>query len=106
MTSLLPSRLTAMSSRVPQSETHKRPECHLGDSPNLRLVSRSCGLGLLPIVYSLLKGMFTHNTSIVSEFVTSTPPTFLALISHFQTLSSFAHRHLHIELLEFFSFNS
>src|SRR5436309_13343196 len=69
MTSLLPSRLTAMSSRVPQSETHKRPECHLGDSPNLRLVSRSCGLGLLPIVYSLLKRIFTHNTSIVSEFV-------------------------------------
>src|SRR6266700_3157757 len=45
MTSRFPSWLTARSSRVPQSETHKRPACHLGDSPKVRFVKRRCGSG-------------------------------------------------------------
>src|SRR6266536_4833213 len=38
MTSLLPSRLTAIISCAPQSATHRRPSCQRGDSPNARPV--------------------------------------------------------------------
>src|SRR5438876_126192 len=42
MTSLLPSRLTAIISCAPQSANHRRPSCQRGDSPNARPVNRVC----------------------------------------------------------------
>src|SRR5215208_6542085 len=42
MTSLSPSRSTAMISWVPQSENHRRSSCQRGDSPNAMPVIRVC----------------------------------------------------------------
>src|SRR5829696_6926417 len=42
MTSLLPSRLTAMTSCAPQSENQRRSSCQRGDSPNTMPVIRVC----------------------------------------------------------------
>src|SRR3712207_4914646 len=44
-TSLLPSRSTAMSSCVPQSENQRRLSCQRGDSPNAMPVIRVCNSG-------------------------------------------------------------
>src|SRR5258707_15798697 len=42
ITSLLPSRLTAIISCAPQSANHRRPSYQRGDSPNARPVNRVC----------------------------------------------------------------
>src|SRR5229473_2035881 len=53
MTSLLPSRSTAMTSWAPQSENHRRSSCHRGDSPNAMPVIRVCSSGVFFIVFFL-----------------------------------------------------
>src|SRR5215211_3287667 len=45
MTSLSPSRSTATTSCVPQSENQRRSSCQRGDSPNAMPVIRICGSG-------------------------------------------------------------
>src|SRR6266581_296961 len=45
MTSLWPSRSTAMTSCAPQSENQRRSSCHRGDSPNARPLIRICSSG-------------------------------------------------------------
>src|SRR6266581_9752373 len=46
MTSLLPSRSTAMTSCAPQSENQRRFSNHRGDSPNARPLIRVCSSGM------------------------------------------------------------
>src|SRR6266566_9355502 len=53
MTSLLPSRSTAMTCWAPQSENHRRSSCHRGDSPNAMPVIKVCSPGVLFIVFCL-----------------------------------------------------
>ena len=45
MTSLSPSRSTAMISCAPQSENHSRPSCQRGDSPNARPLEQDARFG-------------------------------------------------------------
>src|SRR5215217_1015591 len=65
MTSLLPSRSTAMISCAPQSENQRRSSCQRGDSPNAMPVIRICSSG----TYSLLSsGTWVGQDSLVLMF--------------------------------------
>src|SRR5260370_1436833 len=64
MTSLLPSRSTAMTSWAPQSENHRRSSCHRGDSPNAMPVIKVCSPGAFCIVFFLSKMWLMDYSSI------------------------------------------
>src|SRR5829696_9666092 len=52
MTSLLPSRSTAMSSCAPQSANQRRSPCQRGDSPNTMPVIKVCSSGTYLLLFS------------------------------------------------------
>src|SRR5712691_1223479 len=60
MTSLLPSRLTAIISCAPQSANHRRSWCQRGDSPNARPVNRVCISDILkiPFIHQITEPVF------------------------------------------------
>src|SRR5260370_13051828 len=62
ITSLLPSRLTALISCAPQSATHRRPSCQRGDSPKARPVTSLCssGIGRLLLTQPLCSSFCLH----------------------------------------------